>query len=308
MSRSNNIEGNSSRVFGTIPTLKKDFERTGSKRLKLVNRFTFRCFEVCFDLSANQTELIQDSLAYLPLKCAPCFSPAVSLHYSLVHCSDSSESQQISYQLYRNGRRLFTCSDRHGLLERFSSMISLDVAEASPIRTFVHAGVVGWGRSAVLVPGRSFSGKTTLISELVRAGATYYSDEFAVIDRLGTVYPYARPLQVRESGSYRQMQRPVEEFGGVAGIQPLPVGLVIVSRHAPEAHWRPRQLSPGIGLLKILDNTVSARRSPAIVLGTLKQVVSDAVVVRGVRGEASQVVEWITAHFGSPKTHYESTE
>jgi hypothetical protein len=303
MSLSNNIQGNSSRFFGTIPTLKKDFERT---HLKLANRLTFKCFEVCFDLSANQTELIQDSLAYLPLECEPSFTPSAGLDYSLVHCSDSSESQPISYELYRNGRRLFTCGDRRTLLERFSSMISLDVAEASPIRTFVHAGIVSWGKSAVLIPGRSFSGKTTLVAELVRAGATYYSDEFAVIDRLGTVFPYARPLQVRESGSDRQTRRPVEEFGGVAGIQPLPVKLVIVSRFAPGAHWHPRQLSPGIGLLKILDNTVSARRSPAIVLSTLKQVVSDAVVVRGVRGEASQVVEWITAHFGSPKTHCES--
>jgi hypothetical protein len=308
MSLSNSLKGNSSRLLGTIPTLKKDFERTGSRHLTLANRLTFRCFEVCFDLSADQEELIQDSLAYLPLECEPCFSSSVSLHYSLVHCSDSSESQQVSYQLYRNGRRIFACSDRHALLERFSSMISLDVAESSPIRTFVHAGVVGWGKSAVLIPGRSFSGKTTLVAELVRAGATYYSDEFAVIDRLGMVFPYARPLQVRESGSYRQTQRPVEELGGVAGIQALPVKLVIVSQYAPGAHWRPRQLSPGIGLLKILDNTVSARRSPAIVLSTLKQVVSDALVARGARGEASQVVEWITTHFGSPKAHCESTK
>jgi hypothetical protein len=149
----------------------------------------------------------------------------------------------------------------------------------------------------VLIPGRSFSGKTTLVAELVRAGANYYSDEFAVIDRPGMVYPYARPLQVREGGSRRQTQRPVEEFGGTAGIQPLPVGIVIVSSYAPGARWRPRQLSPGIGLLEILDNTVSARRSPAIVLATLKQVVSEALVVRGVRGEASQVVEWITENF-----------
>jgi hypothetical protein len=84
--------------------------------------------------------------------------------------------------------------------------------------------------------------------------------------------------------------------------------LFIVSRYKPEAHWRPRQISPGVGLLKILDNTVSARRAPAVAMSTLKQVVSDALIVRGVRGEASQVVDWIAAYFGSPATFPELTQ
>ena len=48
---------------------------------------------------------------------------------------------------------------RRELLERFGSVVSLHVAEASPKRTFVHAGVVGWGRSAILIPGRSSLGR-----------------------------------------------------------------------------------------------------------------------------------------------------
>jgi uridine kinase len=41
----------------------------------------------------------------------------------------------------------------------------------------------------IAIPGRSFSGKTSLVTALVRAGAVYYSDEFAVIDRDGLVRP-----------------------------------------------------------------------------------------------------------------------
>jgi hypothetical protein len=122
------------------------------------------------------------------------------------------------------------------------------------------------------------------------------------------VYPYARPLQVRENGSYRQTRRPVEEIGGVAGKRPLPVGLVIVGRYKPGAQWAPHRLSPGIGLLKILDNTVSARRSPAIALSTLQQLVSDAVIVKGVRGEVAQVVDWIAARWGRLHAPSESTK
>jgi hypothetical protein len=228
--------------------------------------------------------------------------------YSLVHHSGSPPASDPTYRLSQNGRRLFSCDDRQELLERLGAVIALRVAETCTMRTFVHAGVIGWGDRAILIPGRSFAGKTTLVAELVRAGATYYSDEFAVVDKRGMVHPYARPLQVRENGSYRQTQRPVEAFGGIAGRKPLRIQLVIVGRYKPEANWRPRQLSPGIGLLKILDNTVSARRSPAMTLSTLKRLVSDAVVVQGVRGEAAQVLDWIAARYGPARPHFDPTE
>jgi hypothetical protein len=268
---------------------------------------TFTSFGVHFGLSASEPKLLPEALTYLPLESKRCVSVFAGPRYSLVRSSTASQSDKTTHRLYRDGRRLFTCADQRELLERFGSIVSLHVAEASQKRTFVHAGVVGWGRSAILIPGRSFSGKTSMVAALVRAGATYYSDEFAVVDKQGRVYPYARPLQVRENGSYRQTRLLVEEIGGVEGKRPLPVGLVIVSRYKPRARWTPRQLSPGIGLLKILDNTVSARRSPAIALSTLKQLVSNAVIVKGVRGEVAQVVDWIAARCGPLHAHCEST-
>jgi hypothetical protein len=40
----------------------------------------------------------------------------------------------------------------------------------------------------------------------------------------------------------------------------------------------------------LLDNTVSARRDPEAALSALRQVVTDAEVLKGVRGEAEQTV------------------
>ena len=51
------------------------------------------------------------------------------------------------------------------------------------------AGVVGWENRAIVMPGASFAGKTTLVRAWLEAGATYYSDEFAVLDRAGRVHP-----------------------------------------------------------------------------------------------------------------------
>jgi hypothetical protein len=306
MSLSDGMNQNISQTFGLIPSYSDQF--VGKRPSAFANGLGITSFGVRFELSTNQEKLLSDALLYLPLKCKRSFSVSGCPHYALVHGGRSCKVGEPAYRLYRNGRPLFACGDRRELLERFGSIVALYVAEASRSRTFIHAGVVGWGNRAILIPGRSFSGKTTLVAALVRAGAIYYSDEFAVLDKRGMVYPYAQPLQVRESGSHRQTQRPVEEFGGVAGNKPLPVGLVIVSRYKPEAHWRPRQLTPGVGLLKILDNTVSARRAPAVALSTLKQVVSNAVIVRGVRGEASQLVNWIAAHFVSPQACSGSTQ
>jgi hypothetical protein len=140
----------------------------------------------------------------------------------------------------------------------------------------------------VLVPGRSFSGKTTLTAELVRAGATYYSDEYAVLDREGRVHPYAKPLSVRDDdGSRRQRKVSIEEFGGRGATKPLPVGLVVLSNYRGDAaRWRPRALSMGRGSLALLEHAVPARRKPAEVLETLERVVRGAIVLSGARGGA----------------------
>src|SRR5205085_10523469 len=136
-------------------------------------------------------------------------------------------------------------------LEAFESDLQLYVAATARRRLFVHAGVVGWRGRAVVLPGRSFAGKTTLVAALVRAGATYYSDEYAVFDRAGRVHPYARPLALRE-GAGRQTKVSVEALDGVKGVRALPVGLVIVRVYRSGARLRVRWLSNGQGSMSLL--------------------------------------------------------
>jgi hypothetical protein len=178
-------------------------------------------------------------------------------------------------------------------LRAFEADVQLHVAEMAPERVFVHAGVVGYRGLAILLPGRSFSGKTTLVVELVRAGAEYYSDEYAVLDSAGAVHPYARQLSVRQVGGPGVTKCSVDALGGRAGNTPLPVGLVLVSQFRPEGEWQPYRLSPGRGEQALLANTVPARRIPETVLATLHRVVVAAPVVASERGDASSVVDRI---------------
>jgi hypothetical protein len=176
------------------------------------------------------------------------------------------------------------------LLDAFEANLQLHVAEMAPERVFVHAGVVGHRGRAILLPGRSFTGKSTLVAELVRAGAEYYSDEYAVLDAAAAVHPYARPLAMRKPGTREVTKCAVEAIGGRSGTSPLPVGLVIVCAFKPDAQWYPRRLSPGQGVQALLANTVPARRIPETVLIRLRQIVLTAPVFASERGEATGVV------------------
>ena len=79
--------------------------------------------------------------------------------------------------------------------------LHLAVAEFSPQAVFLHAGVAVWNGAAILIPGRSHAGKSTLTKSLIEAGAVYYSDEFAPVLPNGLVIPYPKPLSLRSSSS-----------------------------------------------------------------------------------------------------------
>src|SRR3954454_6698789 len=102
------------------------------------------------------------------------------------------------------------------------------VAVSAPDVIFIHAGAVGHDGGAVVLPGESFAGKTTLVAELVRRGATYFSDEFAVIDRDGLVHSFPKPLSIRTPGS-GPVETPAASIGGVVEDSALPMSLASVT-------------------------------------------------------------------------------
>lgn len=178
-----------------------------------------------------------------------------------------------------------------GVLEAVGADSQVFVAEMAPGLVFVHAGVVGWHGRAVVVAGASWSGKTTLVAELVRAGATYYSDEYAVLDEQGCVHPYPQPLAIREPD--RRLRLDAADLGGTVGTCPLPVGLALVSTYREGAQWQPTVLSGGRAVLALVAHTVSFRRQPAAALRALERVVATATVLDGVRGAAAEVARQI---------------
>lgn len=146
---------------------------------------------------------------------------------------------------------------------------------------FIHAGVVEYGGRALLLPGPSFAGKSTLVAALVRAGATYYSDEFAILDAEGRVNQYREPIALRGL-----VEPPPIDHEAVR--QPIPVGLVALALYKPRAQWSPRPLSRGAGVLAMVEHALPVRDRPAETLSVLARALDGAVILEGDRGDADQ--------------------
>jgi len=249
-------------------------------------------YGVRLGVRVNNPEALERILALLPPGWRPTASPVVNRLYSVWVGGAATRSNVRRFNLlYVDSVRLARTTALDELYEGLASDLQLYVAAAARRRLFVHAGVVGWRGRAIVLPGCSFSGKTTLVAALLQAGATYYSDEYAVFDAHGRVHPYAKPLALRDKTSQMQSKVPVETLGSPAGTKPLPVGLVVITRYRPGAQWRPRRLSPGQATLALLANTVSARRKPKEALARLSWVASHVPVLKGTRGEADEVVQ-----------------
>jgi hypothetical protein len=247
----------------------------------------------------NDPEPLRRIESLLPPGWTPSPSPVVGRLYSVFVGGESPRAGMRRLHLaYANTLRIARTADLEAVLEGFESDLRLYIAERALGRVFVHAGVVAWRGRAIVIPGRSFSGKSSLVAALVRAGATYYSDEYAVFDARGRVHPFPAPLSLRGAEGERPTKHSPESLGGRPGTRPLPVGLVAVSEYRQGARWRPRRLTPGQAVLALLAHTVPARERPAAALATLKRAVVAAPVLKGTRGEASEVADVLLENVG----------
>jgi len=177
---------------------------------------------------------------------------------------------------------------RAKVVARLESSLHTKVAENARGVLFVHAGAVAWRGRAIVVPGRSKTGKTSLVAALVRAGAEYYSDEYAVIDRRGWVLPYPKTLSIRDS-SGGSSQIPVEALGGSPGESPIPVGMLVFTRFRAEASFGLEPISAARAVIEVLRNTVLARALPQTTIELASRMAQNVMILRGDRGEANVV-------------------
>ena len=146
----------------------------------------------------------------------------------------------------------------------------------------VHAGAVQFGDRALLLPGGTHAGKSALVAELLRCGAVYLSDEYALIDDRGRAQAYPRPLLLRNGGA-EQVPRLPEEFHAAVAHAPVPVAL----QYDAAADWRLAATAQSEALLALLRNTPHVLAETPRVLPALTRASAGSKCYAGKRGDAA---------------------
>ena len=211
-----------------------------------------------------------------------------------VQASRSAEGEA-RYEIAENGTVISAVSSLEAAACAGESWVQLTVATLAKGLVFVHAGVVRWKDRAIVVPGRSLSGKSTLVLSLVERGADYYSDEYAIFDSDGRVHPYWRLPKFRVAYDRKVASSLLGGTLSGAPPEPVPLGWVLISRYEAESRWHPRRLSCGRTLLALLDNTVPLLFRPEESVKVLARAVQNARGLEGTRGEAADFADQFLA-------------
>ena len=220
----------------------------------------------------------------------------VDLQYSMYSRPTASDRDRVQpmYVGHSSAGLFVETFDRARACEAFESTVQFDVASTSTEWIFVHAGVVVHNGAAIVMPAPSAHGKSTLVDALVRAGATYYSDEYAAIDSLGRVHPFPMPLSLRTGDGGK---RRVAMSDTAAALPPVPIRTIVATRHEPGASWQPRRGTAAESVMTLLSNTVRARLAPRATLEVLARAAGSAALLEGPRGDADLVARQLLKEY-----------
>jgi hypothetical protein len=195
------------------------------------------------------------------------------------------------WQAMRDGHPLSGAEGPDDAVDRLVGGVERWIAAEAPDAVFIDAGVVGWRGRALVLPGRRLVGRTTLVANLVRAGAAYLSDVFAVLDARGRVHAYPRPMPVTPPtwGERQQLAT-----GPPPGAAPLPVGMVARLAYHPGGA-RTERLTRGQATLALIDAAATRPERRQEVAAAASAAVLDAVALAGTRGEAADAARRLLA-------------
>ena len=90
-----------------------------------------------------------------------------------------------------------------------------------------------------------------LSPSLVRPGADYFSDEYAVFDEEGLVHSFPRKLSIRTNEPVPdEEQIAVESIGGRVATSPATVKCVLFTNFDDSLDWEPQILTLGQGMMR----------------------------------------------------------
>jgi len=132
---------------------------------------------------------------------------------------------------------------------------------------------------------RGGRGRARLVEALVREGAHYGSDEFAILDARRARAPYRRWLALGTPEGALTRVTP-EELDANLVEEGIPVDVIAFTEFRDGTAIDLRQLPPAQVALGLLPHCPGVRQRPADTLSTLRVVAARARGFEGVRGDA----------------------
>lgn len=254
-------------------------------------------FGLKIGIRARDPVLLHSLTSRIPDGWIPLGTAVVDRLYSVVTPTAARGNVRQLCILYGDHGILSRTARIEQLIEAFEADLDFYIASNSQRRLFVHAGAVQWNDQVIVIPGRSRSGKTTLVAEFLKRGAGYYADDFVTIDANGYLHSYPRPLSIRRQNATPARVLP-EELGSVRA-QARRISFVFLTQYIEKTSWSAQPISRGQGVLSLLENTPSARKHPAFAIDVLQRAVLGADVWKGHRGESEEAINEIETISGS---------
>jgi hypothetical protein len=259
----------------------------------------FESFGVRIALTANDVRVV-DRLPYLaPLETRPCEVSEADHHVDITtrdglrfnakyDLHPEPVDKEIDDDIWVAGD-----ADLELVLALLEAHVHECIALNAPDHLFVRAGAVLHRGRAIVVAGEGLSGKSTLVEALVRAGATAYSDQFAVFDEHARLRPYTKrsrpaPGLTATNGSQSAPQPP--------DVEPREAAAIAITSYTPGAEWQPQRLSRGQSMLALLAHAVPADERPEYAMHGIARILErEPTVVSGERGEADALAPLLLA-------------
>jgi hypothetical protein len=250
------------------------------------------CFGVCLFGFAIYVEAPSSEVMELLDRCVFPSIPRTDIASSCANLCLRVVQDAHEFRLYRDDCFVASAPRAEQLLRDLMDCLDRGFVEGVRNLSAVHAGAVLLGDRALLFPGASHSGKSSLVAELLRQGAICYSDEYALIDSEGLVHAYPRPLLLRNGGREQTAVLPIELNARVAS-SPAKVGWILSLQYEAEGSWNIQEVSQGQGLLSLLQNTPHVLADSPHIVGSFRRAAAGARCFEGQRGDWSDAVSRI---------------
>ena len=262
--------------FPTEPNRDSEGWVTGPKPAEEPALVAFEVYGTRVSVRVPRPELVPSVIDQFPVDATLCEGRPSDRQFDLELGDDGR------YAVVLEGRVVNPPQSLEGALAGLRRELFFHSVDHARNRLVVSAAVVAHAGRAVLLPGPSMAGKTTLAVELVRAGAVYYADDWAVLDREGLVHPFPTLIYIKNEEKVS-----VESLGGVRGDRPIPVGLIASITFRPGARWDPQQRTEADGMLKLL-RCAYGMDEPSFAMEAARRAAAEALVIESDRDDASE--------------------